>query len=84
MTRRAFLVIQKWGGVLRIVCIAVARQWQRHGFGQELLYRAMQFAQDNHMHIETRTRTGVRFYMKYGGAYIVGKREDDFVLRIDV
>lgn len=69
----------------RIIGMATRKEAQGKGLGTMLLNRARQYCYTHNIKkITTRTFSGKDFYIKAAKARIVGKKENDFLMEIDV
>lgn len=69
----------------RLVGIGVNKERQGKGYGRFMLYRAVEYARkQGYSKIRTRTLNGVDFYQKWGGAKIIGMKDDDFLMEMDI
>lgn len=69
----------------RLVGIGCRKEQQGKGYGRFMLYRAVEYARkQGYSKIRTRTMNGVDFYQKCGGARIIGMKDDDFLMEMDI
>ena len=67
----------------RIIGMATKKDHQGKGYGTILLKRAIIFCKKNGIKkITTRTNSGKNFYIKVANAYVVKKKDNDYLMEI--
>ena len=81
----AFLIGYRKKDGFRIVGMATRKEAQGKGHGTKLLLRLIRWCMENGIaRIETRTLSGKSFYQEKAGARVVGIRDGDYLMEIDV
>ena len=81
----AFLIGYVKKDSFRIVGMATRKEMRGKGYGTLLLFRCIKYCKRNSIaRIETRTLSGYSFYREKAGARVVGKKEGDYLMVIDV
>ena len=81
----AFLMVYIKKGSFRIVGMATRKEAQGKGYGTLLLFRCIKHCQKKNLaRIETRTLSGRSFYREKAGAKVVGVKDGDYLMVIDV
>lgn len=66
---------------MRFICTAVAKEERGKGYGQMLVFRAMEHAKKMGANkTATRTYSGVKFYQNVAGMRITAKKGNDFIM----
>lgn len=81
----AFLIGYTKKDSFRIVGMATGKGMQGKGYGTSLLFRCIKFCKKmNIARIETRTLSGYSFYKEKAGAKVVGVKDGDYLMVIEV
>lgn len=69
----------------RLVGIGVGIACRGKGYGRFMLQRAFIYAKaKGYRQVRTRSKSGVDFYQRWGGARIVDVKDDDYLLVMDI
>lgn len=69
----------------RLVGIGVVKEQRGKGYGKFMLLKTIEYARkEGYSKIRTRTLNGVDFYQKWGGAKIIGMKDNDFLMEMDI
>ena len=81
----AFLIGYKKKSCFRIVGMATRKEKCGNGYGTLLLFRCIRYCQKSNINrIEIRTSSGRTFYREKAGARVVGVKDGDYLMVIDV
>ena len=81
----AFLIGYTKKNSFRIVGMATRKEAQGKGYGSKLLYRCIRWCIEKGIgKIETRTLSGRSFYHDKAGAKVVGMKDGDYLMEIEL